>query len=168
MRSIAVICVALAVSACSTSTTGLTQRCTNPQSGVSVSYPEGWFTNDDVMPPCSVFDPRPVELPRDSEIPFDISVTLSVQEHPFESDVRSTQWERILSRQETTIGGRRALRIEAEATGEGLADRGMRSLRYVIDLGNGRTLIASTHDAGGDYEGKKEIVAQMVQTISVP
>jgi hypothetical protein len=49
--------------------------------------------------------------------------------------------------QRITVAGRQAMRVESEATGEGLADRGMRSLRYVIDLGGGRSLIASTHDA---------------------
>lgn len=167
MKLIAAVCLVVPLTACST--TGLTQRCTNPQTGISVSYPAAWFTNDgDVMPACSAFDSRPVELPRESEIPFDIAVTLNVDATPFDPDVASTQWERILSAEATTIAGRRAMRIEAEATGEGLADRGMRSLRYVIDLADGRTLVASTHDAGGRYEEKKNVMTRMVQTITLP
>ena len=146
----------------------LSQRCTNPQTGVSIAYPEGWFTNSgDVMPSCSVFDARPIALPRESEIPFDIAVTVVVDRKTFNGTVTSSQFERVLAAEEMTIAGRRAVRIQSEATGEGLADRGTRSLRYEIDLGSGRTLVATTYDAGGNLEEKKEILSRMVQTISV-
>ena len=67
------------------------------------------------------------------------------------------------------VDGRQALRIEAEASGEGLAPRGMRSLRYVIDLGGGRSLIATTHDTGaGRYETEKRILGAMVESLDLP
>lgn len=163
----AVIATAIVLPACSTAR--LTQRCTNPQTGISISYPAGWLTNDgDVMPPCSAFDPRAVDLPRESEIPFDIAVTLGVEENPFDPDVASNEWERVVSVEPATVAGRRAIRVETEATGQGLADRGMRSLRYVVDIGDRRTLVASTHDAGREYETNKNVLARMVQTISLP
>lgn len=150
-------------------TTQLTQRCSNAQSGFSISYPAGWRTNDaSVLPACSVFDPADVELPRESEVPFDIAIVIGAQDHPFEPAPASTQYETVLSSQLMKIAGRDAVRVEVESTGEGLADRGMRSLRFVLDLGGGRTLVATTNDTGESYARQKEILAQMVETLSVP
>lgn len=147
----------------------LTQRCTNTQYGFSVSYPAGWHTNDgSVLPACSAFDPEPIQMPRESEVPFEISVLISAQDVPFEPTVKSSQWERVLTSEPLRIGGRNAVRAEVEATGEGLADRGMRSLRYVIDLGSGRTLIATTNATGDTYAEEKDILARMVESLSFP
>jgi hypothetical protein len=149
--------------------TALSQRCTNTQSGFSVSYPAGWSTNDaSVLPICSAFDSAPFEVPPQSEMPFDIAIVIGAQDVPFAADVTSNQFERVLSSEKTTIAGRKAVRVEAEATGEGLADRGMRSLRYVLDLGEGRTLVATTNDAGPSYTQEKEILSRMMETISIP
>ncbi|HEY0143964.1 MAG TPA: hypothetical protein VGF48_23965 [Thermoanaerobaculia bacterium] len=146
----------------------LSQRCTNTQHGFSVSYPAGWQTNDgSVLPACSAFDPRPISMPRDSELPFEIAIVLDVEKVAVDELTRSTQWERVLSSEQTTIGGRKAFRVEVEATGEGLADRGMRSLRYVIDLGGGRTLIGATHGVNPSYEGNKNVLARMVESVTL-
>ncbi|HEX2062023.1 MAG TPA: hypothetical protein VHK90_14875, partial [Thermoanaerobaculia bacterium] len=134
----------------------------------TVSYPAGWHTNGgDVIPACSAFDPQPVQVPPQSEMPFDIAIVLTVQQVPFDraSDPR---FERVLSSERLTIGGRPALRADVEATGEGLADRGMRTLRYAIDLGGARSLIASTHRTDDSYERNQEILARMVETLSLP
>ena len=144
----------------------LSQRCTNERHGFTVSYPAGWHTNGgEVIPACSVFDPEPVEVPPQSEMPFDIAVVIGVQDVAFDRTASDPQFERVLSSERLTIGGRPALRSEVEATGEGLADRGMRTLRYAIDLGNGRSLVASTNRTGEQYEAEKEILRRMVETI---
>src|SRR5690606_21358777 len=44
----------------------LTNSCVNPREGYSVSYPAGWHVNPgDVLDPCSLFDPDPIDVPRD-------------------------------------------------------------------------------------------------------
>lgn len=147
----------------------LSQRCTNSQDGFSVSYPAGWHTNSgEVIAECSAFDRQPIDVPRGSEMPFDIAVVIDAGEVPFETTAGPSRWERILSTERMTVAGRQAVRAEVEATGEGLADRGMRSLRYVVDLGGGRSIIATTHDTDPSYERDKEILARMMQTLSVP
>ena len=165
-----VIALIMATSGCSSAPgdlLSLSQRCTSPH-GYSVSYPSGWQTNSgDVIPLCSAFDPDPFEIPRDSEMPFEIAVTIDVDAVAFETTSASSRWEKVLSSERTTIAGRPAIRVEAEATGEGLADRGMRSLRYVVDLGDGKSLIATTWATGASYERDKEILARMVQTLSL-
>lgn len=147
----------------------LTKRCSNTKYGFSVSYPAAWQANDgSVLPACSVFDSGPIEIPRNSEIPFDLAIVIMAQRMPFEATVTSTQFERVLSSRAMEIAGRDAVRVEVEATGEGLANRGMRSLRYEIDLGGGRTLIASTHDANSAYSNNQDVLSRMVQTLSFP
>lgn len=162
------------LAACSTpappqaASSSLPQRCTNARYGISISYPAGWQTNDgSVLPACSAFDPTRVDIPRDSELPFDIAVVLAVDEVPLDQLTRSSQFERVLSATPMTIAGRKAVRVELEATGEGLADRGLRTLRYAIDLGPGRTLIASTHATDASYETNKEILGRMIESVSV-
>jgi hypothetical protein len=145
----------------------LSQRCTNAQFGISVAYPEGWHTNDGSVTACTVFHPAPIELPRNSEIPFELAVVLRVEKEPVDQLTRSSQWERVLSSTQTTIGGRKAFRVEVEATGEGLADRGLRSLRYVVDLGGGRSLVATTHAVNESYEQNKEVLRRMVESVTV-
>ena len=146
----------------------LPQRCTNAQYGISVSYPEGWHTNDgSVIPACSVFHPAPIEVPRQSELPFELAVALHVETGPVDQLTRSSQFERVLSSAPVTIGGRTGSRVEVEATGEGLADRGLRSLRYVVDLGGGRSLVASTHATDDSYEQNKEVLRRMVESVTV-
>ncbi|HEY0155957.1 MAG TPA: hypothetical protein VGF28_01550 [Thermoanaerobaculia bacterium] len=146
----------------------LSQQCTNERYGYTVSYPAGWHTNSgEVIPACSAFDPEPVQVPAQSEMPFDVAVVLNVQDMKFEGSVADSQFERVMASERLTVGGRPALRAEVEATGEGLADRGMRTLRYTIDLGNGRTLTAYTNRTGEQYEAEKEILRRMVETISL-
>lgn len=147
--------------------TTLSQRCTNTAHSFTVSYPEGWHTNDGaVLPACSAFAPAPIEIPRESELPFEIAVVIDVENVPAEQLTRSSEFERVLSTSALSIGRRSASRVEVEATGEGLADRGMRSVRYVVDLGAGRTLIASTHRVNDSYARNAEILGQMLETIT--
>lgn len=147
----------------------LSQRCTNAAHGFTVSYPEGWHINDgEVLPACSAFAPAPIEIPRNSELPFEIAVVIDVEDVPADQLTRSSQFERVLSASQLSIGGRSASRVEVEATGEGLADRGMRSVRYVVDLGGGRTLIATTHRVGDTFERNAQILGQMMDSITFP
>ncbi|HYO78351.1 MAG TPA: hypothetical protein VE010_17970, partial [Thermoanaerobaculia bacterium] len=147
----------------------LSQRCTNAQHGFTISYPDGWHTNDgSVIPACSAFDPQPVDIPRNSEIPFGIAAMVNVQQTSVQDLTRTSQWERVLSSSETTVDGKKATRVEIEATGEGLAERGMRTVRYVVDLGGGRALVASTNATGESYKSNQEMLARMVESIDLP
>jgi hypothetical protein len=148
----------------------LSQRCSNPRHGFSVSYPAGWHTNSDaVVPLCTAFDPEPIEIPPHSEMPFDIAVVIDVEDVGVDLLTQPSRFEWILSSERLTVDGRDAWRVEAEATGEGLPSAGFRSLRYVVDLGDGRNLIATTHDTDpGDYQRDQEVLRQMVQSLDLP
>ena len=145
----------------------LSQRCTNSQYRLSVAYPAGWYTNDgSVVPACSAFDTKPVQVPRASEMPFEIPIVLAVQDVKVDDVTRSSQFERVLSRAAVTVAGREGVRVEVEASGEGLADKGMRTVRYVVALDNGRTLLATTHDRSGSYDRNQEILGRMMESLT--
>lgn len=148
----------------------LGERCTNPEHGFSVSYPAGWHTNSgDVIAPCTAFDPDPVEIPPQSEMPFEISIVFDVEEVPLGEVTRPSEFEDILFSERLTGGSRDVMLVETESTGQGLAPPGMRSLRFAIDMGDDRTLVATTHDSNeAEYERDKEILRRMVNSLDLP
>jgi hypothetical protein len=145
------------------------RQCTNPEHGFSVSYPDDWHSNSgEVIAECSAFDPEEFEIPPDSEMPFEIAIVIGIEPVQFEELTVPSRWERIHLTERVAVDGRRGRRVEAEATGEGLASAGLRSTRYVVDLGEGRSLVATTHQTGPDYRRNQEILARMMESITVP
>lgn len=146
----------------------LTQSCTNADAGFSVSYPADWQTNDGaIMPACSLFDPQPIDIAPATEIPADIGVALTRQAVPFDVAGGEDFTRRIISRDTTTIDGRRAVRIEAESTGEGLHDTGTIGYSYIVDL-DGAVIIAQSYDVGDPgFETKKRVLDSMMQSLRI-
>lgn len=147
----------------------LAQSCTNAENGYSIQFPEGWFTNEgDVVPTCHYFHPQAFEVPEATEV-FDLAVTVRVDDVPFTrvAGEEDSLGEQVLSREETTVAGHQAVRVEAESTGDALLPEGVRSYRYHVEVADG-TLTATTHDVGDlDYEANKEIVDEMVETLEL-
>jgi hypothetical protein len=128
--------------------TALAASCTNDVDGYTVRYPAGWLVNTgEVLPPCSVFDPRNVDIPVDSELPTAIAVAISRQDVGFRqaTDFAADPSVDVLSATDAEVDGRPALRAELRHTGRGLYDAGQRSYAWFVDL-DGKTLIAVTHD----------------------
>lgn len=152
----------------STATDALTQTCTNTEAGYSIDYPAGWSTNaGDVAPPCRYFHPQPFDVPEATEV-FGLAVTIDVEEVPFDVVAAPDKLaEQDLDREETTVAGRPAVRVETVSTGEALLPEGVRSYQYAVDLGDS-TLIAVTRDVEGlDYAGNRHILDQMVAGIEL-
>jgi hypothetical protein len=147
----------------------LAQACTNPEHGYRIRFPMGWSTNDGaVTPQCRFFHPDAFEVPPNTEV-FGLAVTVGVDDVPFSrvAGDEGSFGDRELSAEETTVAGRRAERVEVEATGEALLPAGLFSYRYHVDLGD-RTLIATTHAVNGlDYEANKKILDQMMQSLEL-
>lgn len=145
-----------------------TQACTNDEAGYTVELPQGWSTNDgEVVPPCRFFHPEPFEVPEATEV-IGLAVTVSVEPVPFERvSSPDDMSEDELSREQTTVAGRPAVRVETVSTGEGLLPEGVRSYRYAVDL-DGRTLIAVTRDVEGlDYAENQEVVDAMMDSLEL-
>jgi hypothetical protein len=144
------------------------QACTNDEDGYTVEYPSGWSTNaGEVVPPCRFFHPEPFGVPEATEV-IGLAVTVSVEPVPFERVSGSDDLtEEELSREETTVAGRPAVRVETVSTGDGLLPEGIRSYRYAVDL-DGRTLVAVTRDVEGlDYAGNQDVVDAMMASLEL-
>lgn len=143
-----------------------TAGCMNPDAGYTVRYPATWHVNTgEILSPCSLFDPDPIDVPRNSEIPIEIAVMIDVEPVPYATLTGNVTGRRDLSREATTVDGRQARRIEGESTGEGLYDRGIRSYQYFVALEE-TTMVASTWDAGSlPFERKRRILDAMLETV---
>ncbi len=145
----------------------LAQSCTNREDGYGIQFPQGWSTNEgEVVPPCRYFHPQAFEVPEATEV-FDLAITVRVDDVPFTrvTSEEDSLGERVLSREETTVAGHQAVRVEVQSTGDALLPEGVHSYRYHVDV-DGGTLTATTHDVGDvGYEGNKDIVDQMMETL---
>lgn len=120
-----------------------------------------------MVPPCRFFHPEPFEVPEATEV-IGLAVTVSVEPVAFERVSGSDDLtEDELSREETTVAGRPAVRVETVSTGDGLLPEGIRSYRYAVDL-DGRTLVAVTRDVEGlDYAANQDVVDAMMDSLDL-
>lgn len=143
--------------------------CINDVEGFTVRFPEGWHVHASSLEGgCSLFDPEPIDVPMGSEFPLDFAIQIDIESVPVETLTGEVMGRRTLSQEPTTVGGREAVRIVGEETGEGLHDRGIRSYRYVVDLGE-TVFIASTYSVGKlPFERKRRILDAMMASIDFP
>lgn len=148
-----------------------TERCANPRDGYHLSYPEGWHTNPgDVLPTCRVFDTEPIDLVEGTEVPFDVTVFLDVVDRPISDldldDVDDDPATHVVERDEERIADREAVGIRFRATGEGLLPQGVTGHRFLVRLGQGTTLIASTYELDErPLAANVDTVRRMLQTL---
>lgn len=140
--------------------------CVNGVEGFTVRFPEGWHVHASSLEGgCSLFDPEPIEIPMGSEFPLDFAIQIDIESVPVETFTGDVMGRRTLSQEPTSAAGREAVRIMGEETGEGLHDRGIRSYRYVVDLGE-TVFIASTYSVGTlPFERKRRILDAMMATV---
>jgi hypothetical protein len=141
-----------------------TAECVDPGEGFAVPYPADWHRDPaELIGPCALFHPEPFQLPRDSEVPIEIVVQIGF--HPvFYADLAGDVLGReVISREPAMVDGRRAVRILAETTGDGLHDRGIRYQEYVVDLGE-ESMTAVTYDrAPLDFDRRRRILDAMMR-----
>jgi hypothetical protein len=145
----------------------LGQTCSNGAANYTVNYPTGWVSNaGDVLNSCQVFDPTSITLPERSSS-FNEAIHLRIDSIPFE-EVADTDdiTETILTRRDTTVDGYEAIIEESESTGRALLPEGVRSYAYLINLGDGEIMVASTYDvANQQYTRNKRVLDQMISTL---
>jgi hypothetical protein len=118
-----------------------TTTCTNDEIGFSIEYPVTWYTTDggDPLLSCTWFDPRPFDIPADSEI--DVAISAYFVDIDLDQMV---EWELdpafayVIDYRETTIDGRRAVVAEVEYGGDGYYPNGWHGYFYLVDW-DGRT-----------------------------
>ena len=147
----------------------LAQRCESP-SGFSIAYPEGWAVNPGTtVAACTRFAPEEFTVPPGTDARVG-AVTATVEAAPFDR-VSSSGPDRELSRTETTVDGRPAVRIERASIG-GLWPEGVRSTAYVVELGaddeEPRTLVVNTVGLPQfDYARNVRVLDRMIETVTL-
>jgi len=140
-------------------------ECTNAQRGYSVGHPTGWHSAYG----CRYLDPEPLDIPPNTDGFFSAVAVVDGDTSFDQARQRSTdRFVVIVLREETTIDGRRAVRYETEATGEGLFDKGSRVYSVVID-NDGRAFEVLTAWFPGtstsEYQLRKKMVDEVVKTV---
>lgn len=142
--------------------------CVSP-AGYHIEYPATWSTSEPSERfPCRFFHPQPLTLPQRTEA---TGVAITVQMAPAPLDrvappPEGSQAVEILSRRDTMVAERRAVRLETRATGEALLPAGVRAVTYYVDFGS-RTLTATTSEAAaaGTFAGNVEVLDRMMQSV---
>ncbi len=68
-------------------------------------------------------------------------------------------------REQVTIGGKRAFRLQLVSTGEGLEDKGTRTYGYVIRRGSGPPVLVTTSAPPGERIRHQDVVDHAAQTL---
>lgn len=136
-----------------------------------MEYPASWHVNSgDTLPPCSAFDPEPLDVPEAQEF-FDAGVLLSVEPVDYATIADpAAQAGRELDRRDTMVDGHDAVRIQTEAQGDALLPDGTRSTRWIVVLGRDETLTMTTHETGAaeEYETHRDVLDEMVTRLELP
>jgi len=143
--------------------------CTNSHDGYEISYPAGWHTASlNAQEVCRQFHPTAFTVPVDSEYPMTGLNAIQTDEvfDPERSGRRDPAYVRTLLREETTVGGRRAIRFEESLIDDGMYPDGTMRYGYVIDR-DGREFIIFTFAVPLEkrYEAWKPMVDQAVETV---
>ncbi|MCF6506984.1 hypothetical protein E9549_06130 [Blastococcus sp. MG754426] len=148
----------------------LAERCESPE-GYAISYPESWEVNPGTeVPACSFFSPDSFEVPPATDARV-APISVRVEGIPFDRLVTTGRGEE-LSREELTIDGRPAVRVERVTAGEGLWPQGLPVTRVVVDLGaddgSPRALVADTVGLPRfDYPRNVEVLDRMVASLGL-
>ena len=143
--------------------------------GYRVRYPRSWYVNDpSEVRPCGYFHPTPFVVPPATEA-LGLAITISVEPVAFDRAApepdQAGPGEQITARETLRVGGRRAARLTTRATGDALLPAGTRTVRYVVDTGDGDTeqvLVASTTDiSDADFDDSVEVLGTMVEGLEL-
>jgi hypothetical protein len=149
-------------------------ECENEELGYEVDYPGDWWANERIepegdltpIPACQYFAPTGVELQPNAGLPSGIAIRFEIPDQeidPAEGEV--------LSQDDTTVDGRDALIVETEpAPQPGFVPEGSHVYRYIVELSDGRQLVATTDDIlqdGARYEDAKAILDAMMETLDI-
>lgn len=146
-------------------------ECANEVEGFAIAYPKGWYT-DELSPEqaCSFFDPEPFEIVEGSEFPPTAleAHSLGVDQRSFEQvvkDFTNPMFERLVAREDTTVAGFPAVRLETVATGEGLYEKGTLTYGYIVDRDGDPFLVRTTIAHREDAESRKLIVDEAAESL---
>lgn len=135
--------------------------CASPE-GFEVGLPADWSVNPGtVLPSCSWFHPEPFVVPEATDARAAVTLTVLPAGDPalaFPDEV---------ARSTVQVDGRDALRVE-QVTRAGLYPVGTPITSYVVDLGDGRVLLADTVGLpGSDPDEHVAVLDAMMASLTV-
>jgi hypothetical protein len=150
-------------------------ECENEELGYEVEYPGDWWANERIepenadltpIPACQYFAPTEVELQPNAGLPNGIAIHFEIPEDRVEpSD------DAIVSEEERTVDDLDARVVETEpAPQEGFIPEGSRLYQYIVELADGRQLVATTGNILQDderYAESKAILDAMMETLDI-
>ncbi len=155
---------------------GDARECENEELGYEVDYPGEWWANeridpeDDNLDPiaaCQFFATEQVELQPNAGLPNGIAIRFEIPEQ----DIDPNEGGDVISDDETTIDGREARVVELEPEPQaGFVPEGSRMYRYVVEIDDGRQLMATTDNILQDdarYDEAKPILDAMMDTLEI-
>ena len=143
----------------------LDQSCESPD-GFTISFPGDWAAVSD----CGQFGPAPLDEPAPATDERTGVVSAFVDPVPFEQVAEPAPGDG--AREETTIDGFPAVRVQGEQEAEGLYPEGTAYVRWMVDLSEVRanaTLFLDAYDLGYDiaFDEAVQVLDEMAQTVEV-
>jgi hypothetical protein len=147
------------------------QVCRSDAAGIDVSYPAGWYTvSDGSQWTCLLFDPAPIEVLPDTELPV-VAVQIFAEGRTYaevKSDFETASVYKVVGTDTGVVDEHDATAYELENTGEGFYEKGVLQAVVVVDLGDRGTLIVETVGvAGAAYDANVEALIGIVETLQV-
>lgn len=143
----------------------LDQSCQSPD-GFTISYPSEWAAVSE----CGQFGPAPLDAPTPNTDERTGVVSAFIDPVPFEQVAEPTEGDS--AREETTIAGHPAVRVEGEQSGTGLYPEGTAYVRWMVDLSEIRgdaTLFLDAYDLGYDVEFDQavQVLDEMARSVEI-
>lgn len=135
--------------------------------GITISAPAGWSSAG----PCRWFHPEPFEVPEATDARF-AAISAHLEPVPF-AQIAAPEEERDAERAVTAIDGLQAVRLDYDATGDGLYPPGTPITTYAVDVAPGveaepRTLLVDTVGVDDfDIERNRVVLDRMARSIDV-
>ncbi|MDH3680844.1 MAG: hypothetical protein OEV40_12930 [Acidimicrobiia bacterium] len=144
------------------------QTCQNDLGNYRLDYPADWYAElDDPEWGCGLFDPLPIELIPETEIPA-VAVAVFEIPGPYRENMRIVTEpvdDVIVGQFERDVGGRPAVCALLEATGAGFLDAGTEWMGCVVDWGADSLLVEATAWTGLDFKETIDVASSMLDTI---
>jgi hypothetical protein len=148
-----------------------TESCRSETVGITVTYPAGWYAfTGDARWTCLLFDPQPIEIVPDSELP-PVAVAIFDDTRPASTvaaDFETASVYTILATDSGEVDGRPAVAYEVENTGEGYYQKGVRQTVFIVDRGSrGSLVLETTGTAGARYDGNVQVLIQVIDALKI-
>jgi len=148
-----------------------TASCRSETVGLTVAYPAGWHAYaGDARWTCLLFDPQPIEILADSELP-PVAVAIFEESRPaatVAADFETATIYTVLDKDSGTVDGHPAVAYQLENTGQGYYEKGVLQTVFIVDLGSRGSLVLETTGTAGDrYDGNIDVLVRMVEALEI-